>query len=96
APPALEPLPDPDAVYVGGGGPDVVVACAARGPRALVCSLRKVEQVTAVLERLREHGYRGEGTQILASRLTLDPDGSHRLTASDPVFVVHATPAHTA
>ncbi|MFI7635303.1 precorrin-6y C5,15-methyltransferase (decarboxylating) subunit CbiE [Nonomuraea sp. NPDC049400] len=96
APPALEPLPDPDAVYVGGGGIDVVVACAARGPRTLVCALRKVEQVSAVLDRLREHGYRGEGTQILASKLTVDPDGSHRLTAFDPVFVVHATPAHTA
>ncbi|MEU6714237.1 SAM-dependent methyltransferase [Nonomuraea sp. NPDC046802] len=96
APPALEPLPDPDAVYVGGGGPDVVVACAARRPRTLVCALAKVEQVSAVLDRLRELGYRGEGTQILASNLTLNPDGSHRLTASDPVFVVHATPAHTA
>ncbi|MGW0803542.1 bifunctional cobalt-precorrin-7 (C(5))-methyltransferase/cobalt-precorrin-6B (C(15))-methyltransferase [Nonomuraea sp. NPDC002799] len=94
APPALEPLPDPDAVYVGGGGPDVVVACVARRPRSLVCALSKVEQVTAVLDLLREQGYHGEGTQILASRLTLGPDGSHRLTASDPVFVVHATPAH--
>lgn len=95
APPALEPLPDPDAVYVGGGGLDVVMACVARRPRALVCVLSKVEQVSAVLDRLREHGYRGEGSQILASKLALDPDGSHRLTASDPVFVVHATPAHT-
>ncbi|MEV0383114.1 SAM-dependent methyltransferase [Nonomuraea sp. NPDC050643] len=95
APPALEPLPNPDAVFVGGGGPDVVVACAARGPRTLVCALSKVEQVSAVLDRLREQGYRGEGTQIQVSKLTLDPDGSHRLTASDPVFVVHATPAHT-
>jgi precorrin-6Y C5,15-methyltransferase (decarboxylating) len=96
APPALEPLPDPDAVFVGGGGPDVVVACAARGPRALVCAFGRVEQVAAVLERLREHGYHGEGSQILASKLVLNPDGSHRLTASDPVFVVHATPARGA
>ncbi|MGN9845383.1 precorrin-6y C5,15-methyltransferase (decarboxylating) subunit CbiE [Nonomuraea sp. H19] len=96
APPALEPLPDPDAVFVGGGGPDVVMACAARGPRSLVCALSKVEQVSAVLDRLREQGYRGEGTQILVSKLTLNPDGSHSLTGSDPVFVVHATPAHTA
>ncbi|MEV4569000.1 SAM-dependent methyltransferase [Nonomuraea sp. NPDC049419] len=95
APPALEPLPDPDAVYVGGGGLDVIDACAARRPRALVCALRKVEQVAAVLDRLREQGYRGEGTQILASRLSVDPDGAHRLTAADPVFVVHARPAHT-
>nr|WP_055510480.1 bifunctional cobalt-precorrin-7 (C(5))-methyltransferase CbiE/decarboxylating cobalt-precorrin-6B (C(15))-methyltransferase CbiT [Nonomuraea pusilla] len=92
APPALEPLPDPDAVHVGGGGPDVVMACAARRPRALVCALRKVEQVTAVLDRLREHGYRGEAVQILASRLVPAPDGSRTLAPADPVFVVHATP----
>ncbi|MEO3874659.1 precorrin-6y C5,15-methyltransferase (decarboxylating) subunit CbiE [Nonomuraea sp. B12E4] len=96
APPALEPLPDPDAVFVGGGGLDVVVACAARRPRALVCALSKVEQVSAVLGRLREQGYRGEGSQILVSGLALDPGGSHRLTARDPVFVVHAAPVHTA
>ncbi|MFD0471349.1 hypothetical protein ACFQ0B_25820 [Nonomuraea thailandensis] len=80
---------------MGGGGLDVIVACAARGPRVLVCALRKVEQVAAVLGRLREQGYRGEGTQILVSKLVLDPDGTHSLAARDPVFVVHATPAHT-
>ncbi|MEU4229013.1 SAM-dependent methyltransferase [Nonomuraea sp. NPDC026600] len=96
APPALEPLPDPDAVFVGGGGADVIVACAARGPRTLVCALKSVERVSAVLDRLREHGYRAEGTQIIASKLTIQPDGSHSLTAADPVFVVHATPSRVA
>ncbi|WP_336210080.1 bifunctional cobalt-precorrin-7 (C(5))-methyltransferase/cobalt-precorrin-6B (C(15))-methyltransferase [Nonomuraea sp. LPB2021202275-12-8] len=96
APPALEPLPDPDAVFVGGGGTDVIVACAARRPRSLVCALRAVERVPAVLDRLREHGYRAQGSQILAATLVIGPDGSHSLTAPDPVFVVHATPAHTA
>ena len=96
APPALEPLPDPDAVFVGGGGTDVIVACAARRPRSLVCALKTVERVAAVLERLREHGYRAEGTQILASRLVIGADGSHSLTAADPVFVVHGTPTHSA
>lgn len=94
APPALEPLPDPDAVFVGGGGPDVIVACAARNPRALVCTLKSVEQVPAVLDRLREHGYQAEGTQIQASRLVSMPGGTHGLSAADPVFVVHAVPAH--
>ncbi|MEU8245832.1 precorrin-6y C5,15-methyltransferase (decarboxylating) subunit CbiE [Nonomuraea sp. NPDC048916] len=94
APPALEPLPDPDAVFVGGGGPDVIVACAARGPRTLVCALKSLEQLPTVLDRLREHGYRAEGTQILASKLAIQPDGSHSLAASDPVFVVHAVLAH--
>jgi precorrin-6Y C5,15-methyltransferase (decarboxylating) len=96
APPALEPLPDPDAVFVGGGGIDVIVACAARRPRSLVCALKTVERVAAVLDRLREHGYRADGTQIIAAKLTIQPDGSHSLTAADPVFVVHATPSRTA
>ncbi|HUR08892.1 MAG TPA: SAM-dependent methyltransferase [Nonomuraea sp.] len=96
APPALEPLPDPDAVFVGGGGADVIVACADRRPRTLVCALKSVERVSAVLDRLREHGYRAEGTQIIASKLTIQPDGSHSLTAADPVFVVHATPSRVA
>ncbi|MEU4576925.1 precorrin-6Y C5,15-methyltransferase (decarboxylating) subunit CbiT [Nonomuraea sp. ATR24] len=96
APPALEPLPDPDAVFVGGGGPDVVAACAARRPRSLVCALNSVERVPTVLGLLREQGYRAEGSQILAARIALEPDGSHSLAAADPVFVVHATPAHTA
>lgn len=94
APPALEPLPDPDAVFVGGGGPDVIVACAARNPRSLVCTVKSLEQVPAVLDRLREHGYRAEGTQIQASRLVTLPSGAHGLSAADPVFIVHAVPAH--
>lgn len=96
APPALEPLPDPDAVFVGGGGPDVIVACAARRPRTLVCALKTVERVPAVLDRLREHGYRAEGTQILAAKLVIGADGAHSLASADPVFVVHATPARAA
>ena len=43
----------------------------------------------------REHGYRAEGTQILASGLVIGPDGAHSLSSADPVFVVHATPART-
>ena len=68
---------------------------AARRPRSLVCALKTVERVSAVLDRLRELGYRAEGSQILAAKLALGPDGSHSLTAADPVFIVHATPAHT-
>ncbi|MFI6323332.1 precorrin-6y C5,15-methyltransferase (decarboxylating) subunit CbiE [Nonomuraea sp. NPDC050556] len=94
APPALEPLPDPDAVFVGGGGPDVIVACAARNPRSLVCTVKSLEQVPAVLDRLREHGYHAQGTQIQASRLVTLASGAHALSAADPVFIVHAVPTH--
>ncbi|MEU7002462.1 SAM-dependent methyltransferase [Nonomuraea sp. NPDC046570] len=96
APPALEPLPDPDAVFVGGGGPDVIAACAARRPRALVCALRTVESAQAVLEGLAEHGYRAAGTRIQAERLGVQADGTRTLTGTDPVFVVHAVRLHPA
>ncbi|MFI6815838.1 precorrin-6Y C5,15-methyltransferase (decarboxylating) subunit CbiT [Nonomuraea sp. NPDC050328] len=95
APPALEPLPDPDAVYVGGGGPDVVVACAARRPRSLVCVVRAIEQVPAILDRMREYGYRAEGTQIQAAHFTVLPDGTHGLASAEPVLVLYGVPAHS-
>ncbi|GIH78829.1 precorrin-6y C5,15-methyltransferase (decarboxylating) subunit CbiE [Planobispora longispora] len=90
APPALEPLADPDAIFVGGGGADVVEACAVRNPRTLVCALRTVEQVVTVLGILREQGYQAECAQLQSSRLTVHTDGGHLLSAADPVFVVHS------
>ncbi|GGK88976.1 precorrin-6y C5,15-methyltransferase (decarboxylating) subunit CbiE [Planomonospora parontospora subsp. parontospora] len=105
APAALEPLAAPDAVFVGGGGVEAVAACAARGPRSLVCALRTAEQADAVLEVLREHGYRVESVRIEASRTAggnrgeaeeghgeeTGGDGAgHRAPASGPIFVVCA------
>lgn len=71
APAALEPLPDPDAVLVGGGGPEVVAACAARRPRALVVVLSAPDRVPEVARVLREHGYAAEGTRLRACPLDL-------------------------
>ncbi|GAA0914731.1 bifunctional cobalt-precorrin-7 (C(5))-methyltransferase/cobalt-precorrin-6B (C(15))-methyltransferase [Nonomuraea longicatena] len=86
APPALEPLPDPDAVYVGGGGPEVIAACAARRPRALVCALPDPEAARAALAMLAGLGHPAQATRIQAARLL--PEGGEE--AADPVFVVHA------
>ncbi|MFI6478987.1 precorrin-6Y C5,15-methyltransferase (decarboxylating) subunit CbiT [Nonomuraea sp. NPDC050663] len=96
APPALEPLPDPDAVFVGGGGPDVVAVCAERRPRSLVCTVKALEQVPAVYARMREYGYRAEGVCIQASMVSVLPDGRHGLAPSRAVFVIHGVPAHPA
>lgn len=96
APPALEPLPSPDAVFVRGGGPDVVAVCAARRPRSLVCVVKAVEQVPAVFDRMREYGYRARGVRIQASHLTVLADGRHGLAPAEPVFVIHGVPAHPA
>jgi precorrin-6Y C5,15-methyltransferase (decarboxylating) len=91
APPALEPLPDPDAIFVGGGGLEVIEACAARGPRVLVAALASLERVTATLEILNHRGYHSEGVQLQSSRLAVLPDGTHRLAATNPVIVVWGT-----
>ncbi|GAA3118377.1 precorrin-6y C5,15-methyltransferase (decarboxylating) subunit CbiE [Planomonospora alba] len=78
APAALEPLADPDAVFVGGGGTDVIAACAARRPRSLVGAFGTAERAAAALDVLRGHGYRAEGVEIRSSPLSAGrgrPDG---------------------
>src|SRR5205814_5371593 len=88
APHCLSGLPDPDAAYVGGGGLDVLQACAARRPSRLVAGYAAVERVGPALATVRDNGYRAEGVQLAASRLTPLPDGTHRLAATNPVYVV--------
>jgi precorrin-6B C5,15-methyltransferase / cobalt-precorrin-6B C5,C15-methyltransferase len=86
APAALDDLPDPDQVFVGGGGPDVVRACAAREPRRLVVTLAAPERIGEVRSALA--GYRVEGAVLQASRLRPLPDGTDRLAATNPVTVM--------
>jgi precorrin-6Y C5,15-methyltransferase (decarboxylating) len=88
APGCLAALPDPDAVYVGGGGPDVVAACAARGPGRLVVALAAVDRVGPVRDLLRSAGFEVAGAAVHASRLVDLPDGGSRLTAINPVFLL--------
>jgi precorrin-6Y C5,15-methyltransferase (decarboxylating) len=85
---ALAQLPDPDAVFVGGGGPHVVAACAARGPERLVVALATLELVAPTTAALAH--YEVDTVLVQASRLT--PLGTgHRLEPSNPVFVVSGT-----
>jgi precorrin-6B C5,15-methyltransferase / cobalt-precorrin-6B C5,C15-methyltransferase len=90
APGALGDLPDPDAVFVGGGGADleaIVDACAARATvRSVVVTLALVERAGPVLERLRAGGLEAEATLVQASRLA-PLAGGHRLAAINPVVV---------
>lgn len=88
APAALAGLPDPDAVFVGGGGPAVVAAAAERGPARIVVALAALERVGACAEALRAAGYAVSGTQLSAARLAGLPDGTHRLSATNPVTLV--------
>ena len=88
APGCLGGLPEPDAVFVGGGGLGVLDACAARRPARLVAAYAAVERVGPALAILADAGYATDGVQLQANRLVPLPDGSHRLAAINPVYVV--------
>ncbi len=88
APACLLDLPQPDAVFVGGGGLDVVRGCAERGPRALVVTLAAVDRVGETWRALRQAGYSADGVLLQSSRLQPLPGEAHRLAATNPVFVL--------
>ncbi|MBW3664732.1 MAG: hypothetical protein KY469_16660, partial [Actinobacteria bacterium] len=76
APAALDGLPQPGAVFVGGGGLPVVQACAARRPARLVVALATVEQVGPVLAATAAYA----PTAVLLQVSALAPLGQgHRL-----------------
>jgi precorrin-6Y C5,15-methyltransferase (decarboxylating) len=88
APECLAQLPDPDAVFVGGGGLGVLDACTARRPVRLVAAYAAVERVGPALVAMADAGYAANGVQLQANRLVPLPDGSHRLAPINPVHVV--------
>jgi precorrin-6B C5,15-methyltransferase / cobalt-precorrin-6B C5,C15-methyltransferase len=88
APAVLDHLPDPDAVFVGGGGPEVTRACADRALRGVVVALAAVERLRPTCDALTAAGFVPEAVQLQANRLAPLPGGAHRLAATNPVFVV--------
>lgn len=91
APEALQNLPAPDAVFVGGSGgelPGILQAVHDANPRARICvSAIALETLHAASERLTALGYETEITQIAVSRCR--PAGTlHLLTAQNPVFLI--------
>jgi precorrin-6Y C5,15-methyltransferase (decarboxylating) len=81
-------LPDPDAVFIGGGGMDVLRTVLDRRPPRIVATFAALERAGAVLPLLASHGYAAEGVLNQASRFTALPDGTHRLAAQNPVFLI--------
>jgi precorrin-6Y C5,15-methyltransferase (decarboxylating) len=104
APEVLSALPRPDAVFVGGGGVEVVRAALDFAPRRLVVALAAVERVGEVVALLRSDAKREvDGVLLQASRLTALPGAArnpatsgsesgtrsaHRFAAQNPVFVL--------
>ncbi|WP_374557453.1 precorrin-6y C5,15-methyltransferase (decarboxylating) subunit CbiE [Micromonospora sp. RHAY321] len=88
APAALAGLPEPDAVFVGGGGGDVLAAVVAGLPERVVLTLAALDRVAPAVGLLRAAGYTVEGSQLSAARLADLPGGSIRLAATNPVVVL--------
>jgi precorrin-6Y C5,15-methyltransferase (decarboxylating) len=95
APDALAGLPDPDAVFVGGGGTAVIEAAAARHPARIVVALAAVERAAAAHAALAAAGYAADGALVQAARLAPLPGDVHRLAATNPVFLLWATAGTT-
>ncbi|MFF4602381.1 precorrin-6y C5,15-methyltransferase (decarboxylating) subunit CbiE [Streptomyces sp. NPDC001339] len=57
APQILEDLPEPDVVRVGGGGAEVVTACAARRPERIVTHAATRDEAEALGRALADGGY---------------------------------------
>lgn len=90
APEALNGLPEPDAVFVGGTGrgfEEVVKYAAVRARRCVVLTLITLERVVPAAEILEGCGLAVETTLLQASRVK-GAGSLHRLAAETPVFVV--------
>jgi precorrin-6Y C5,15-methyltransferase (decarboxylating) len=88
APQAFADLPRPDAIFVGGGGPAVVAACAEVGADRVVVALAGLDGLPGARDVLRVNGYRVDGCQLSASRLADLPSGASRLVGTNPVLVI--------
>ncbi|MEU5313436.1 precorrin-6y C5,15-methyltransferase (decarboxylating) subunit CbiE [Streptomyces sp. NPDC021562] len=94
APEVLDELPDPDAVFVGGGGaelPAVVTACALRARRTVVVAMAALDRVPAAREALTGAGFSCDGVLLQSSRLAPLPGDVTRLAATNPVFLLWGT-----
>ena len=85
APDALADLPQPDAVFVGGGGHASVLAVAARRPQRVVVALATLERVEPTLAALAD--YDTDTVLLQAQRLQSLGEGN-RLVPTNPVFLV--------
>ena len=93
APDALDVLPAPDCVFVGGSGGRLtdILKCAASQLKAdgrIVVNLASIERVAQTQACLESLGCDAELTMISASRGKALPDGTMRLEAQNPVFII--------
>ena len=91
APAALEALPAPDAVFIGGtkGAMEAVVdTVLEKNPEARLCiSAIALETLSAAVAALTAHGLAAEVTQLAVSR-TKPAGRLHLLMANNPIFLI--------
>jgi precorrin-6B C5,15-methyltransferase / cobalt-precorrin-6B C5,C15-methyltransferase len=92
APGVFGMLPEPDAIFVGGGGPGVVAACTSTGAHRIVVALTELDRFAECRDALHGNGFDVDGCQLSVSRFT-DSGGATRLAATDPVFLLCGTRA---
>ncbi|GAA2045715.1 bifunctional cobalt-precorrin-7 (C(5))-methyltransferase/cobalt-precorrin-6B (C(15))-methyltransferase [Catenulispora yoronensis] len=85
---ALDRLPRPDAVFVGGGGSDVIAACAETPAATVVVALAAIERVPETINLLMKSGRAVDGVLLQSSRLSALPGDTHRFAAANPVFLL--------
>jgi len=79
-------LPRPDAIFVGGGKPAAVAACAKVGAQRIVVAMPELDRAVPSRDVLRDAGYAVEGSLLSSARLV----GSVT-TATNPVLVLWGT-----
>ena len=93
APEALDALPAPDAVFIGGSEgalAGIVDAALAKNPNVRLCvSAIALETLSAALELFNARGLDTEVTQLSVSRARAD-GRLHLLLANNPVFLISA------
>lgn len=95
APSALDELPDPDSVFIGGSGghlPEILNAVVQRlKPQGhLVVNLAVLERTHEVYHSLKELGWAVEIVMVNAARSKEMPDDTVRFESLNPVFIVTA------
>jgi precorrin-6Y C5,15-methyltransferase (decarboxylating) len=93
APAALESLPNPDSVFVGGSGGNLSEILEYANSRlkpngTIVVNLAVLERTSETYHLLKTLGLTAEITQVASSRGKEMPDGAVRLEALNPVFIV--------
>ena len=93
APGALEDLPSPDSVFVGGSGGNLseileYVVSRLNPSGAIVVNLAVLERTQEAYRLLKSLGLTTELTQVTSARGKEMPDGAVRLESLNPVFIV--------